>query len=67
MDENVHDEALEDVHPDRRAFVKRVAAITAFAAPMIASYDLEALSPSTALAESTASFNQTVSVASSRH
>jgi hypothetical protein len=43
-----NDEILSDVGPDRRAFIKRVVAVTAFAAPMIASYDLEALSPSTA-------------------
>jgi hypothetical protein len=42
------DEFLAEVAPDRRAFIKRVAAVTAFAAPMIASYDLEALSPSVA-------------------
>jgi hypothetical protein len=41
-----YDGILSEVDPDRRTFIKRVAAVTAFAAPMIASYDLEALSPS---------------------
>lgn len=53
-----HDEILSDVAPDRRAFIKRVAAVTAFAAPMIASYDLESLSPSVAHAQS----NITISI-----
>lgn len=48
MDERSEAEILEDVSPDRRAFVKRVVAITAFATPMIASYDLQNLSPSVA-------------------
>ena len=48
MDEQVDNEILSDVNPDRRAFVKRVVAVTAFAAPMIASYDLQSLSSSTA-------------------
>jgi hypothetical protein len=43
-----HDEILSDVRPNRRAFVKRVIGVTAFAAPLIASYDLESLSPSVA-------------------
>ncbi len=43
-----HDEILSDVGPNRRAFVKRVVAVTAFAAPLVASYDLESLSPSVA-------------------
>jgi hypothetical protein len=45
------DEGLpNDVHPDRRAFVKGIVAVTAFSAPMIASYDLESLSSSVAFA-----------------
>lgn len=48
-----HDDILSEVGPNRRAFVKRVVAVTAFAAPMIASYDLEALSPSVAHAQTT--------------
>jgi hypothetical protein len=48
MTEDHDDEMLADVRPDRRAFVKRVVAVTAFAAPMIASYDLQSLSPSVA-------------------
>lgn len=47
-----HDDILSEVGPDRREFVKRVVAVSAFAAPMIASYDLEALSPSVAHAQS---------------
>ena len=43
-----HDEILSDVGPNRRAFVKRVVAVTAFAAPLVTSYDLESLSPSVA-------------------
>lgn len=65
MDDKPGDELLEDVNPDRRAFVKRVAAITAFAAPMIASYDLETLSSSSALAVGLRTLNSTSF--SSRH
>jgi hypothetical protein len=43
-----HDDILADVGPDRRTFIRRVVGVTAFAAPMIASYDLDALSPSVA-------------------
>jgi len=46
MDEHVDNEALSEVRPDRRAFVKRVIGVTAFAAPFIASYDLSTLSAS---------------------
>jgi hypothetical protein len=52
MDEDVNDEILSEVGPDRRAFVKRVVAVTAFAAPMVASYDLQSLSQSAAAAVS---------------
>jgi hypothetical protein len=49
MDQNPdHDEILSGLGHDRRTFVKRVVAVTAFAAPMIVSYDLDALSPSVA-------------------
>jgi hypothetical protein len=52
MDENPQsDDVLSEVGPDRRGFVKRVVAVTAFAAPVIASYDLGALSPSVAHAQ----------------
>ena len=66
MDEKLGNEPLEAVKPDRRAFVKRVAAITAFAAPMVASYDLQALSSSNALAFNVVTLNQTQGF-SSRH
>lgn len=49
MDESPeHEEILSDVKPDRRAFVKRVVGVTAFAAPFVASYDLASLSPAVA-------------------
>jgi hypothetical protein len=50
MDEDIDNEILSQMNPDRRAFVKRIAAVTAFAAPMIASYDLQSLSASVARA-----------------
>jgi hypothetical protein len=50
MTEDHDDEMFADVRADRRAFVKGVVAVTAFAAPMIASYDLQGLSPSVAQA-----------------
>jgi hypothetical protein len=50
--ENFDDEPLSDVHPDRRAFVKGIVATTAFAAPFVASYDLQSLSGSVAHASS---------------
>lgn len=53
MDESAdNDEILSEVNPDRRAFVKRVVAVTAFSVPMIASYDLQSLSASVAHAQS---------------
>jgi hypothetical protein len=48
MDENFEDEPLSEVQPDRRAFVKGIVATTAFAAPFVASYDLQSLSDSVA-------------------
>lgn len=48
MGEHLDDDVLPEVRADRRAFVKGVVAVTAFSAPMIASYDLEALSSSVA-------------------
>jgi hypothetical protein len=49
MEETPHDdEILSGLGHDRRAFVKRAVAVTAFATPMIVSYDLDALSPSVA-------------------
>ena len=56
MDEHKNDESFDEIGPDRRAFVKRVAAVTAFAAPMIASYDLESLSQSVARGATTSNF-----------
>lgn len=56
MEDNIS-EALEEMNPDRRAFVKRVAAVTAFAVPMIASYDLQSLHSSTAKAAVTIPFS----------
>lgn len=50
MIEDPDDDAFVDVKPDRRGFVKRAIAVTAFAAPMVASYDLQSLSPSLAQA-----------------
>lgn len=52
MDETVENDAdiPPEVHPNRRAFVKRVVAVTAFSVPMIASYDLHSLSESVAQA-----------------
>lgn len=52
MSEEQNDEILSEVGPDRRAFVKRVVAVTAFAAPMVASYDLQSLSQSVAKGQS---------------
>jgi hypothetical protein len=52
VDEDISDETLRDVSPDRREFVKRVVAVTAFSAPFIASYDLQSLSASVAHASS---------------
>jgi hypothetical protein len=51
LPEDSEDEILDDVHPNRRTFVKRVVAVTAFATPMVASYDLQSLSPSVAEAQ----------------
>ena len=42
------DEILSGLGHDRRTFVRRVVAVTAFVTPMIVSYDLDALSPSVA-------------------
>jgi len=57
MAEHTPDDELLDIGPDRRKFIKRVAAVTAFAAPMIASYDLESLHSSVASAIATNSTN----------
>lgn len=51
MDENHDDETLADVQPDRRGFIKGIVATTAFAAPFVASYDLQSLSSSVAHAQ----------------
>lgn len=50
--EDSSEEPLNDVQPNRRAFVKGVVAVTAFSAPFIASYDLPSLSSSVAHASS---------------
>jgi hypothetical protein len=52
MDEQLENEVLPCVRADRRAFVKGIVAVAAFSAPMVASYDLESLSSSVALAAS---------------
>lgn len=61
MDEHLDNEVLPAVRADRRAFVKGIVAVTAFSAPMIASYDLESLQGSVAGAQSnmTSQSNQT--------
>jgi hypothetical protein len=51
MDENLENEPLSEIRPDRRAFVKGIVASTAFAAPFVASYDLQSLSSSVAHAQ----------------
>lgn len=48
MDSDFDNDVLPEVRADRRAFVKGIVAVTAFSAPMIASYDLESLSSSVA-------------------
>lgn len=40
MDEHLDDELLAEMGPDRRAFIKRMAATVAFAAPFVASFDM---------------------------
>jgi hypothetical protein len=42
--------AFEEVRADRRTFVKRVATATAFAAPIVMSYDMASLTTSVAAA-----------------
>ena len=59
MDEEENDEVLSKLGADRRTFVKRVVAVTAFAAPMVASYDLENLTQSVAHAGTLTSSNNT--------
>jgi hypothetical protein len=51
MDENHENEPLSEIRPDRRSFVKGIVASTAFAAPFVASYDLQSLSSSVAHAQ----------------
>jgi hypothetical protein len=58
-----NDDFLNDVRPNRRGFVKGVVGTTAFAAPFVASFDLQSLSSSAANAAAPAnqvSSNQTV-------
>jgi hypothetical protein len=57
--ENPDNDAFPEVRADRRTFVKGIVAVTAFSAPMIASYDLESLSSSVAHATSVNSVNST--------
>jgi len=40
MDEHLEDEVLSEVGPDRRAFIKRMAATVALSAPFVASFDM---------------------------
>jgi len=40
MDEHFDDKVLADLESDRRAFLKRMAATAAIAAPFIASFDM---------------------------
>jgi len=47
-EERHEDEVLSEVRSDRRAFVRGIVAVTAFTAPMVASYDIESLSSSVA-------------------
>jgi hypothetical protein len=58
MDEERTDDVLADVKPDRRTFVKGIVAATAFATPMVASYDMQSLSKSVAHAAKPISSNQ---------
>ncbi|HEY5316882.1 MAG TPA: hypothetical protein VIJ20_02805 [Solirubrobacteraceae bacterium] len=51
MDHDPDNDIFDDVHPDRRQFVKRVVGATAFAAPFVASFDLQSLSSSVAHAQ----------------
>jgi hypothetical protein len=51
-------EFLDDVRPNRRGFVKGVVASTAFAAPFVASFDLQSLSSSVAHAATNQISNQ---------
>ena len=59
VDDHFDNDVLPEVHADRRAFVKGIVAVTAFSAPMIASYDLESLSSSVAHATGMNSVNST--------
>jgi|HubBroStandDraft_2_1064218.scaffolds.fasta_scaffold1431381_2 hypothetical protein len=45
------DEIINEVRPNRRSFVKGVIGTTAFAAPFVASFDLQSLSSSVAHAQ----------------
>jgi hypothetical protein len=51
------DDLFDDVRPDRRGFVKRVVGATAFAAPFVASFDLQSLSSSVAHAQGNGTSN----------
>jgi hypothetical protein len=46
------DDLFDEVRPNRRSFVKGVVGGTAFAAPFVASFDLQSLSASVAHAAS---------------
>jgi hypothetical protein len=50
-DDNL-DPILEQVDPEKRDFLKKVLAGTAFVAPIVASFSMEGLSPNEAFAQS---------------
>jgi hypothetical protein len=50
MDDDLDQRIPSDVEPDRRTFVKRVVATAAFAAPFVASFDLQDMRSSVASA-----------------
>ena len=53
MSDEKLDPILEQVDPEKRDFLKKVLAGTAFVAPIVASFSMEGLSPNEAFALST--------------
>ena len=53
MSDDKLDPILEQVDPEKRDFLKKVLAGTAFVAPIVASFSMEGLSPNEAFAQST--------------
>lgn len=51
MADNELDPILEQVDPEKRDFLKKVIVGTAFVAPIVASFSMEALSPNAAFAQ----------------